>query len=86
MPLFAGWDRHLFPIQIQQELDQKHYEVPMSDGRTRDLHAASVKHLKQALSSAPDMLPALLPLVQVSAVVVCASLHPLILNARNFVL
>lgn len=37
----------------------------MNDGRTRDLHAAAVKHLKQALMIAPDTLPALLPLVQV---------------------
>ncbi|CAM6093988.1 unnamed protein product [Calypogeia fissa] len=62
--LLAELDPQLFPIQVHRDVDQKHYMVPMSDGRTRDLHSAAVKHLKQALAIAPDILPALLPLVQ----------------------
>ncbi|OAE34459.1 hypothetical protein AXG93_2886s1220 [Marchantia polymorpha subsp. ruderalis] len=66
IPLTAELDRRLFPLRVIPKPGQQdqHYRVPMNDGRTRDLHAAAVKHLKQALMIAPDTLPALLPLVQ----------------------
>ncbi|CAM6092822.1 unnamed protein product [Calypogeia fissa] len=64
IPWSPELDPQLFPIRVHRDVDQKHYMVPMSDGRTRDLHTAAVKHLKQALAIAPEILPALLPLVQ----------------------
>ncbi|KAG0580271.1 hypothetical protein KC19_4G162000 [Ceratodon purpureus] len=57
-------DRRLFPVRLPQTRTKHLYIVPMDNGRTRDAHSSAIKYLKRALSLAPDMTPALLPLVQ----------------------
>lgn len=42
IPWSPGLNPQLFPIQVHRDLDQKHYMVPMRDGRTRDLHTTAV--------------------------------------------
>jgi hypothetical protein len=58
-------DRRLFPVRLPQTRTKHLYKVPMDNGRTRDAHSSAIKYLRRALSLAPDMSPALLPLVQV---------------------
>ncbi|KAL3677365.1 hypothetical protein R1sor_027313 [Riccia sorocarpa] len=64
VPVSPDLDPRLFPIRVVPDRLNQHYEIVMNDARTRDLHATAVNHLRQALECAPDMLPALLPLVQ----------------------
>ena len=61
----ADLDRRLFPVRLPQTRTKHLYKVPMDNGRTRDAHSSAIKYLRRAISLAPDMTPALLPLVQV---------------------